>query len=146
MNLWSEFYLAQGRMPELLADAPFGSKDIDFCGSHEAARLFAARVLRGRAEPATLDDATPSVGVVLFVDDGGHERVVAFLGTPFGMVGREVEQRSVRLDVLDEARTQPGRPLTSGGAASDVGRPLVPGSNVASRERAHRAGWSATAG
>ncbi len=108
VNIWSEYYLAQGRAPELLADAPFTSKDIDFCGSHEAARLFAARVRQGRAKLATLDDATPNVGVVLYVDDGGHERVVDFLGAPFGMVGREVEQRSVRLDVLDEAGTSTG--------------------------------------
>nr|MBK7070633.1 hypothetical protein [Deltaproteobacteria bacterium] len=69
MNVWSEFYLAQGRAPELLADAPFTSKDIDFCGGHEAARLFATRVRQGRAKLATLDDATPNIGVVLFVDE-----------------------------------------------------------------------------
>lgn len=108
VNLWSEFYLAQGRAPELLADAPFTSKDIDFCGSHEAARLFAARVRQGRAKLATLDDATPNVGVVLFVDDGGHERVVDFLGAPFGMKAREVERNSVRLDVLDDAGVSTG--------------------------------------
>lgn len=108
VNLWSEIYLAQGRAPELMEDAPFTSKDIDFCGSHEAARLFAARVRQGRAKLATLDDATPNVGVVLFVDDGGHERVVDFLGAPFGMKARGVERNSVRLDLLDDAGISTG--------------------------------------
>ncbi len=101
VNVWSEFYVAQGRGDELVADAPFVSKDIDFCASRATVQLFAARLPRGRAKLASLDDATPHVGLVRFIDEAGDERQIDFLGAPFGMDAKSIEDASVPLDVLD---------------------------------------------
>lgn len=102
VNVWSEHYLAQGRAPDLVQCAPFTSKDVDFCGPSRAAITLASRVHKGRARVATIDDHTPNVAAVTFVDDGGHERVIDVLSAPFGMNGREVLRRSLPLQVLDE--------------------------------------------
>ncbi len=80
---------------------------------------------------------------MLFDDDSGHERVVEFLGAPFGMAGREVERRRVRLDVLDVAGVPIGATSDVRGAASDVGR-RVRGLALAlgaALDVAGRAGW-----
>ncbi len=47
LNFWVKQYLQ--RAPTLRAEGPFASKDIDFCGTQEEARL-CARALGGRAE------------------------------------------------------------------------------------------------
>ncbi len=109
VNVWAEHYLALGRVPELVADAPFASKDVDFCASREAVRAFAARLPHGRAKFASLDDATPNVGVVMFVDDAGHERLIDFLSAPFGMNAAQIERESILMDVLDAAGEPTGR-------------------------------------
>jgi hypothetical protein len=109
INVWAAFYLAQGRAPDLVADSPFVSKDVDFCASRDAVRSFAARLPRGRARFPTLDDATPNVGLVHFVDDAGQERQIDFLGAPFGMEAKAVVDASVLLDVLDEDDRPTGR-------------------------------------
>jgi len=106
VNVWSEFYVAQGRADALIADAPFVSKDIDFCASRATVKGFAARLPGGTARLATLDDATPQVGLVHFLDEGGHARQIDFLGSPFGMDAKAVVRASVPLDVLD-AQGQP---------------------------------------
>lgn len=106
INVWAEFYLAQGRAGELAADAPFVSKDIDFCASRAAMQTFAARLPKARARVATLDDATSQVGLVQFVDEAGQERQIDFLGAPFGMNAKAVAVASIPLDVLDAG----GRP------------------------------------
>jgi hypothetical protein len=101
VNVWSEFYVAQGRADELIPDAPFVSKDIDFCASRATVQLFATRLPTGRAKLATLDDATPQVGLVQFIDEAGQQRQIDFLGAPFGMEAKAITDASVPLDVLD---------------------------------------------
>lgn len=101
VNVWVEYYRAQGRVPELDADGVFTSKDVDFCATRDVVRAFAARMPRGRARFPGFDDATPNVGLVLFVDDAGRERTIDFLDVPFGMDAKVVERGSVPLDALD---------------------------------------------
>jgi hypothetical protein len=109
VNLWAEHYLAQGRVPELLVDVPYTSKDVDFCASKEVVRAFAARLPQGRARFPSLDDATPNTGIVMFVDDAGRERVIDFLAAPFGLDAKEVERDAVSMDVLDAQGQATGR-------------------------------------
>ena len=65
VNFWASRY--QPRVPELGREAPFTSKDIDFCGDQKAVRICADR-LGGTPRLATPDDATPNSGTVVFVD------------------------------------------------------------------------------
>jgi hypothetical protein len=106
VNVWSELYLSQGRADELIPDAPFVSKDVDFCATRATVQIFAARLPSGSARFATLDDATPQLGLVQFTDDAGHLRQLDFLNAPFGMESKAITRASVPLDVLDEQ----GRP------------------------------------
>ncbi len=101
VNVWVEHYRAQGRVPELDGDGLFTSKDVDFCATRDAVRAFAARVPNARVRFPSFDDATPNVGLVLFVDRDGRERVIDFLDVPFGMDAKTVAGGSVPLDVLD---------------------------------------------
>jgi hypothetical protein len=57
VNFWAHVY--EGRVPTVARDAPFTSKDIDFCGDQRSVRICAER-LNGRARVATFDDATPA--------------------------------------------------------------------------------------
>ncbi len=68
VNFWASFY--QGRVPALAREAPFTSKDIDFCGDERAVRDCAER-LGGTPRVATFDDATPNTGTVVFIDGAG---------------------------------------------------------------------------
>jgi hypothetical protein len=65
-------------VPEEAAEAPFTSKDIDFCGDVRAVRIWADR-LGGTSRIATMDDHTPNTGVVTFLDDDGVKRTIDFL-------------------------------------------------------------------
>ena len=42
MNFWTSYY--ERRVPELAREAPFTSKDIDFCGDRRAVRVCAERL------------------------------------------------------------------------------------------------------
>ena len=67
VNFWAELYAP--RVPAIDREAPFTSKDIDFCGDVRAVRICAEQ-LGGTAKVATMDDHTPSTGVVTFLDAG----------------------------------------------------------------------------
>jgi hypothetical protein len=71
VNFWASYY--EPRVPDLAREAPFTSKDIDFCGDPRAVRLCAER-LGGTPHLATFDDATPNSGTVVFVDGAGITR------------------------------------------------------------------------
>jgi hypothetical protein len=66
------------RVPELATARPFTSKDIDFHGTADAARVLARRI-GGQVKVPKFDDATPNSGVVTFKDSRGWERLVDFL-------------------------------------------------------------------
>ena len=56
VNFWAEFYAP--RVPAIDREAPFTSKDIDFCGDVRAVRIRAER-LGGIARVATMGDRAP---------------------------------------------------------------------------------------
>ena len=64
VNFWASYY--EHRVRELAIEAPFTSKDIDFCGDERTVRTCAER-LGGKARVATFDDATPNSGTVVFL-------------------------------------------------------------------------------
>jgi hypothetical protein len=105
VNFWAEYYA--GRVPQLARAAPFTSKDIDFCGDVRAVRLCASR-LGGSATLASMDDATPNVGVVSFDDaDGGHH-TIDFIDQPMGLTAAEVRRTAIPIEVLDAAGRETG--------------------------------------
>jgi hypothetical protein len=95
------------RVPDLAADAPFTSKDIDFCGDQRTVRVCAER-LGGRARVASFDDATPNTGTVVFVDAAGVTRTLDVLSAPFGMKAQEVHETALSVEVLDDSGTGTG--------------------------------------
>jgi hypothetical protein len=92
VNFWAEYYA--GRVPQLARAAPFTSKDIDFCGDVRAVRLCAER-LGGAAVLASMDDATPNVGVVSFDHAGGARHTIDFIDQPMGLTAREVQRTAL---------------------------------------------------
>lgn len=115
LNFWAEYYV--DRLPALQAQAPFTSKDIDFVGSAAAARA-CARALGGEARLATMDDVTPNLGVVRFVDGQGTVRVIDFLDQPYGVTADEVHRTALSVEPLDEA-------LKGSGARVNVMHPVL---------------------
>ncbi len=98
LNFWAERYRG---VSDLAREGPFTSKDVDFCGKREAAVAFAQR-LDGRAELPAIDDPSPNTAMVRFIDAGGVERVIDFIGQPFGMEADDIHRTAIPFDVLDE--------------------------------------------
>jgi hypothetical protein len=92
VNYWAHEYLS--RSQRLLADQPFGSKDVDFCGSARTAQACAA-ALGGTCKVPSMDDLTPCTGVVTYTDRFARPRTVDFLGSPFGLDAREVREMAI---------------------------------------------------
>lgn len=87
-----------------LADRPLTSKDIDFCGGKQAARLCAIRLHGAVSVPdMDKDPATPNSALVKFVDDKGNEREIDFLDQPFGLEAAETRLLAQEFDILDES-------------------------------------------
>lgn len=107
VNFWAEFYAS--RVPAIEREAPFTSKDIDFCGDLRAVRICAER-LAGTSRVATMDDITPNTAVVTFVDDTGVKRTIDFLEAPFGLRAEEVRRLAIPAEILD-ASGRPTGPL-----------------------------------
>ena len=105
VNFWAEYYGPQ--VGELARDAPFTSKDIDFCGDQRAVRVCAER-LGGTARVATFDDATPNSGTVVFVDGAGVTRTLDVLSAPYGLDTAEVHATALPVDILDDAGSPTG--------------------------------------
>lgn len=105
LNFWAERYL--GRAPALAAEAPFTSKDIDFCGGPEAVEQAAGR-LGGRAQ-LNQDPFSeqPNTGLVEFEDADGDCHRIDFLRQPLGLDQREV----LRLKFPVRVRDASGREL-----------------------------------
>jgi hypothetical protein len=105
VNFWASYY--EKRAQELVREAPFTSKDIDFCGDQRAVRICAQR-LKGEARVATFDDATPNAGTVVFLDDGGVKRTLDILKAPFGLAAEEVHATALHVALLDDAGQETG--------------------------------------
>jgi hypothetical protein len=96
VNFWASRYAA--RVETVASEAPFTSKDIDFCGDQRAVRRCAER-LGGRARLATFDDATPNSGTVVFVDGAGTTRTLDVVSAPFGLDAEEVHATAVPAEI-----------------------------------------------
>lgn len=98
VNFWAELYAS--RVPAINREAPFTSKDIDFCGDVRAVQICADR-LGGTPRIATIDDHTPNTGVVTFLDDNGVKRSIDFLDSPLGLRAEEVQHLAIPAEVFD---------------------------------------------
>lgn len=100
LNFWQS-QLADNA-PELRAGPPLTSADIDFCGGKDAVRLFAER-LDGQALFASMDEATPSTGLVLFVDSKGERHKIDFIDQPYGLTTAEVRAWAIPARLVDDS-------------------------------------------
>ena len=105
VNFWAHVY--EHRVPTVARDAPFTSKDIDFCGDQRSVRICAER-LNGRARVATSDDATPNSGTVVFADADGVSRTLDVVSAPFGLDGAEVHDTALAVEIVDDAGASTG--------------------------------------
>jgi hypothetical protein len=105
VNFWAHVY--EHRVPTVARDAPFTSKDIDFCGDQRSVRI-CAECLNGRARVATFDDATPNSGTVIFADADGVSRTFDVVSAPFGLDGAEVHDTALAVEIIDDAGTPTG--------------------------------------
>lgn len=105
VNFWASFY--EHRVPALVEESPFTSKDIDLCGDQKSVRVCAAR-LGGTPRVATFDDATPNAGTVVFVDAAGVSRTLDIVSAPFGLDGAEVHDTALPAEILDDAGAPTG--------------------------------------
>lgn len=105
VNFWA--YVYEHCVPTVARDAPFTSKDIDFCGDQRSVRICAER-LNGRARVATFDDATPNTGTVVFADADGVSRTLDVVSAPFGLDGTEVHDTALAVEIVDDAGAATG--------------------------------------
>lgn len=105
VSFWA--YVYESRVPTVARDAPFTSKDIDFCGDQRSVRVCAER-LNGRARMATFDDATPNSGTVVFVDADGVSRTLDVVSAPFGLDASEVHDTALAVEIIDDAGASTG--------------------------------------
>jgi hypothetical protein len=105
VNFWASFY--EGRVPALAREAPFTSKDIDFCGDQRSVRVCAER-LGGMPRVATFDDTTPNSGTVIFVDAAGVTRTLDIVSAPFGLDSAQVHDTAVPVELPDDAGATTG--------------------------------------
>jgi hypothetical protein len=105
LNFWADRYA--GLDASLGRAAPFTSKDIDFVGDRAAVTLCAER-LGGELRLPTIDDVTPSTGIVRFVDGGGVEREIDFIDQPYGLRVEDVRRTALPVDFVDDARRATG--------------------------------------
>jgi hypothetical protein len=79
---------------------PLTSKDIDFRGARQTVQR-AATLLGGTARLPSIDDHTPSTGLVLFVDGEGRKRQIDFVDTPYGLNASDVVETAQHIVLRD---------------------------------------------
>jgi hypothetical protein len=96
-NLWAWFY--KPREPKLQAfPDPLTSRDIDYCGTREAATAF-AKAIGGELRVPTMDDMnTPNTAMVR-ASINGKELVVDFMHGVLGIKQREVHRGASIIEV-----------------------------------------------
>lgn len=95
VNFWATRY--QGQAQELVAEAPFTSKDVDVCARGKDVEELARR-LGGVARVATLDDATTNAGTVVYKDETGVERTLDVMASLVGLKSEDVEGTSIPIE------------------------------------------------
>ena len=73
------------------------SKDIDFEGSADAARI-AATLLDGKLMIPSPVEPSPITGVVTFTDADGFDRTLDFIDAPRGLNAEDVRETAIRVD------------------------------------------------
>lgn len=114
LNYWAGVYA--NRVPELQAHGPYVSDDLDFVGTREEV-VAVARVVDGEVRMATLDDATPNLAVVRYVDEVGEPRIIDFLATPLGPSVEEIHRTALSV--------RPESSPTEGAAQLKVMHPVL---------------------
>ena len=105
LNFWAEQFV--GRAAALLAEAPYASKDIDFCGT-QAQLALCARALNGRPTYQSEKTRSLCIGVVHYLDANRKERELDFLSKPFGLEAERIWEMSFPATV----KSQDGREAT----------------------------------
>lgn len=76
------------------------SKDIDFRAAPRTVQR-AAALLGATARLSSIDDHTPSTGLVLFLDSQGQRRQIDFLDAPYGLNARDVVETAQHVVLAD---------------------------------------------
>jgi hypothetical protein len=93
LAFWSARFAGQSSEISVVA-----SKDIDFEGSADAARI-AASLLEAKLMIPSPTEPSPITGVVTFTDADGFERTLDFIDTPRGLDAEDVRETAVRVDL-----------------------------------------------
>jgi hypothetical protein len=93
LAFWSARFAEQSGEIRVVA-----SKDIDFEGSSDAARI-AATLLDAKVMIPSPVEASPVTGVVTFTDADGFDRTLDFIGAPRGLDAEDVRETAVRVDL-----------------------------------------------
>ncbi len=96
INYWLGKYRA--RESSLGALAGVTSSDVDFLGSREAVKKIADAI------HGTIKDEgprVPTIATVRFVDGNGHERIIDFLRSVYGLDEKRVRDTAVSVETLD---------------------------------------------
>ncbi|HTR73679.1 MAG TPA: hypothetical protein VMH33_00280 [Solirubrobacterales bacterium] len=91
LAFWSARFAGQSSEISVVA-----SKDIDFEGSAEAARI-AAALLDAKLMVPSPREPSPITGVVTFTDADGFDRTLDFIGSPRGLDAEDVRETAVRV-------------------------------------------------
>jgi hypothetical protein len=86
------------------------SKDIDFEGSADSARL-AGRLLGGKVMIPSPREPSPVTGVVTFIDSEGIDRSLDFIGAPRGLTAQDVRETAIHVDLLGLSDDEEGPTL-----------------------------------
>lgn len=81
--------------------SPLTSKDIDFRAARQTVQR-TATLLSGQARLPTIDNHTPSTGLVLFVDSDGRTRQIDFVDAPYGLNARDVNETAQHILLADD--------------------------------------------
>jgi hypothetical protein len=82
------------------------SKDIDFEGTADAARL-AGRLLGAEVMIPSAREPSPLTGVVTFVDTDGIERSLDFIGAPRGLTDEDVRETAIQVTLAGAGTDEP---------------------------------------
>ena len=103
IGFWDSYFFADER-----DTPPLTSKDLDFVGSRQDVRGCAQR-LDGTAIVATIDDITPSAGVVRFIDAASVVRDIDVMETCFGVDDATLHRTAVEVELLEDDGTGSGK-------------------------------------
>lgn len=102
VNFWAEQYIEQQQVPELLRDAPYTSKDIDFCADRKAVEQCAMSLGLTPFMPSSDSFDPLNAGKIVIEDAAGIARDIDFVTHPFGLDAQDVRRTSLSAQLLDD--------------------------------------------